>query len=63
MSTFDLQCFYNEFLAQGQGEVDAIVTVAASGAGSQASTAGSPRRHRRGGLGRRFRVDGRQEDP
>jgi hypothetical protein len=32
MISFDLQCFHNEFLAEGQGEINAIITVTGSGA-------------------------------
>jgi hypothetical protein len=41
MSTFDLQCFHNEYLAEGQQEVNAIITVTAGGAAASSPAAGS----------------------
>jgi hypothetical protein len=42
MTTFELQCFQNEYLPQDADEVNAVVTLTASGSGGQPGQAASP---------------------
>jgi hypothetical protein len=42
MSSFDLQCFHNQYLAEGQQEINAIITVTAGGTLAAAPGPGSP---------------------
>jgi hypothetical protein len=46
MSTFDLHCFHNEYLAEGQREINAIITVTASGSTADTPTTVSPESRR-----------------
>jgi hypothetical protein len=42
MTTFDLQCFHNEYLAEGQQEINAIITVASDNATGETPAVMSP---------------------
>ena len=42
MTTFDLHCYHNEYLAEGQQEINAIITITSSGATGEAPAAAAP---------------------